>query len=112
VPLPPYLSPLLGGIANLRGFKAGTEAGDTLVGSSAELRLPLSSPLRIGRFGVSAFMDLATVYDKGQQVTDQHFERGVGLGVWLSATFLRLQLYVAHGVGGSTRVHFGTAVLF
>ena len=112
VPLPPYLSPLLGGIANLRGFKAGTEVGDTLVGSSAELRLPLSSPLRIGRFGVSAFMDLATLYDKGQQVTDQHFERGYGGGVWLSATFLRLQLYVAHGVGGSTRVHFGTAVLF
>ena len=110
LPLPPYLSPLLGGIANLRGFKAGPKRRH----ARRQLRrvaAPLSSPLRIGRFGVSAFMDLATVYDKGQQVTDQHFERGYGGGVWLSRRFCG-SVCVAHGVGGSTRVHFGTAVLF
>ena len=36
-PLPPYLQPLLGGMANLRGFEAGTAVGDTLVAASAEL---------------------------------------------------------------------------
>src|SRR5262245_36557076 len=40
-PLPPYLKPLLGGMANLRGFKAGTAIGDTLVATSAELIVPL-----------------------------------------------------------------------
>src|SRR5207247_7437812 len=37
-PLPAYLQPILGGLANVRGFKAGTAVGDTLVASSAELR--------------------------------------------------------------------------
>jgi len=41
-PLPPYLRPLLGGAANLRGFRAGSDIGDTLVSLSAELRLPLA----------------------------------------------------------------------
>ena len=31
VPLPPYLQPMLGGMANLRGFRAGSAIGDTLV---------------------------------------------------------------------------------
>ncbi len=43
----PYLRPLLGGIANLRGFRAGSAAADTLVGGSAELRVPVTSPLEI-----------------------------------------------------------------
>jgi outer membrane protein assembly factor BamA len=111
-PLPPYLQPLLGGMANLRGFRAGTAAGDTLVAGSVEVRVPLSSPLSIGKFGVNAFVDAGAVYDSGQRLADQTLRRGIGGGVWFSAAFLRLNLAVAHGVGATTRVHFGAGVSF
>jgi outer membrane protein assembly factor BamA len=112
VPLPAYLQPMLGGMANLRGFRAGSAIGDTLVAGAAELRAPLTSPLTVGKFGVSAFVDIGTVYDKGRQLSDQHFSRGIGGGVWFAAAFLHLNLVVAHGIGGDTRVHFGTTVSF
>lgn len=112
VPLPPYLQPMLGGMANLRGFKAGSAIGDTLVAGSAEIRAPLTSPLGIAKAGVSAFVDIGTIYTKGQRLADQHFSRGFGGGVWFTAAFFRLNLVVAHGVGAGTRVHFGTSVTF
>jgi len=111
-PLPRYLTPLLGGTDNLRGFKAGSFAGDTLVGASADLRIPITSALSFGKAGFSAFIDTATVYDKGQRVWDQKFNRSAGGGVWLSAAIIRLDFYVAHALGGSTRAQFATAVLF
>ena len=110
-PVPPYLKSMLGGASNLRGFRTGTAVGDTLVASSIELRVPLTSPLSIGKVGVSAFVDVAKAYDKGQRFGDQKFERGIGGAVWFAAAFLRLNVAVAHGIGGSTRVHIGTTVL-
>jgi len=112
VPLPAYLQPMLGGMANVRGFRAGSFIGDTLVSGTAEIRAPLTSPLNIAKFGVSAFMDVGTVYNKGQQLANQHFSQGVGGGVWLAAAFFRLNLVVAHGIGAGTRVHFGAGVSF
>ena len=112
VPLPPYLQPMLGGMANLRGFRAGSAIGDTLVAGAAEIRTPLTSPLSIGKAGVRAFVDIGTIYGKGERLADQHFSRGVGAGVWFAATVLRLNLDVAHGIGGDTRVHFGTTLGF
>jgi outer membrane protein assembly factor BamA len=111
-PLPPYMRPLLGGMENLRGFRAGSAIGDTLVAGSAELRQPLTSPLSVGKLGVSAFVDTGVVYDKGQRLGDQRLERGVGGSVWFAAAFLRLNLAVAHGVGATTRVHFDTNLTF
>ena len=32
---------------------------------SAEIVLPLTSPMKLGKFGVSAFIDRGTVYNKG-----------------------------------------------
>ncbi len=110
--LPPYLSPLLGGTANLRGLRAGSAVGDTLVAGSAELRLPLTSPLSVGKLGITAFVDTGAVYEKGARLLEQELERGLGGGVWFSAAFVRLNLYVAHAIGHSTRAHFGTTVLF
>jgi hemolysin activation/secretion protein len=110
--LPPYLRPMLGGMRNLRGLRAGSAIGDTLVAGSVELRMPLTSPLSIGRLGVKGFVDVGAVYDKGQRLRDQSLQRGVGGGVWLAAAVLHLNLDVAHGIGGGTRVHFGTAVTF
>ena len=111
-PLPLYLQPMLGGLANLRGFKAGTAVGDTLVASSAELRVPLNSPLEIAKIGVSAYFDAGTVYDKGERLSDQTFRKGFGGSVWVSAAFIRFNLAVAHGIGSSTRVHFGGSLAF
>jgi len=111
-PLPPYLKALLGGMPNLRGFRAGSAVGDTLVAGSAEIRTPLTSPLKIAKFGANAFVDVATVYDTGAHLADQTFEQGVGGGVWFSAAFFRTSLVVAHGLGAGTRVHFGTTVTF
>jgi outer membrane protein assembly factor BamA len=110
--LPSYLRPMLGGTTSLRGLRAGTAIGDTLVAGSVELRYPLTSPLSVGKLGASGFVDVGTVYDKGQHLRDQSLERGVGGGVWFSTAFVRLNLYVAHALGGTTRVHFGTSTLF
>ena len=56
-PLPPYLQPELGGLSTLRGFRTGSFVGDTLVAMSAEIVLPLTSPMKLGKLGVSAFID-------------------------------------------------------
>jgi hypothetical protein len=111
-PLPDYLKPILGGTANLRGFRAGTAVGDTLVAGSIELRLPLTSPLRLGKLGVSAFTDTGTVYNHGEQLGDQALKHGFGGSVWFAAAFLRLNVGVAHGVGASTRIHASLNVTF
>ena len=111
-PLPQYLQPLLGGIDNLRGFRAGSAVGDTLVATSAEVRLPVTSPFSVGKAGFTAFFDVAAVYGEGQRVFDSRFSRGVGGGLWLSAAVVRFDAYVGHGLGGSTRAHFATAILF
>jgi outer membrane protein assembly factor BamA len=111
-PLPLYLKPLLGGLPNLRGFAAGTAAGDTLMAASVEVIQPLTSPLRIGKMGVSAFTDAGTTYDKGARLSDQALKQGYGGSVWFAAAFLRLNIAVAHGRGSSTRVHVGAIVTF
>lgn len=111
-PLPLYLESLLGGTANLRGFRTGTAAGDTLVSGSVEVVAPLTSPLRIARLGVSVFADAGTVYREGEGLAGRSFRQGYGGSVWLTAAFLRLNIAVAHGVGASTRVHVGGGVSF
>jgi outer membrane protein assembly factor BamA len=111
-PLPVYFKPMLGGLANLRGFRAGTAIGDTLVAGAAELRVPLTSPLHVGKIGVSVFLDAGTVYDKGDRLAVQTLKQGYGAGFWFSAAFLQLNLTVAHGRGGSTRLHAGGGASF
>jgi outer membrane protein assembly factor BamA len=109
---PAYFKPLLGGWSNLRGFKAGAFVGDILVAGSAELLVPLSSPLSMARMGVSVFVDTGTAYDYGQRLRDQVNHTGYGGSVWMSATVFRLSLSVAHGRGAGTRVNFGGGLTF
>jgi len=112
-PLPPYEHTLLGGAENLRGYDAGYKAGDNLVAASAELRIPLTSPLDIGRFGVKAFVDAGTIYGVGEKLKDQHLvDRGIGGGVYLHLTVVSLSLDVARSRAGDTRYHFGMGVTF
>src|SRR5205823_14031070 len=86
---PPFFKSVLGGADTLRGFRAGTAVGDTMVATSVELRIPLTSPLHIAKFGTSVFIDAGTAYDKGQRFQDQHLRRGVGGGVWATAALFR-----------------------
>jgi len=109
---PPYLKPMLGGPDNLRGFGVGSGIGDSLAGGSLELRAPVTSPLNVAKIGVSLFVDAATVYDEGQRLADQRFERGVGGGVWLSAAIVRITLSVAHGIDHGTRVNASGSLVF
>jgi len=111
-PQPAYLKPLLGGWSNLRGFEAGAFIGDIVVAGSAELFVPLTSPLSVGRLGISAFVDTGVAYDYGQRLKDQTRQTGVGGSVWFSATVFRLSLSVAHAQGGRTRVNFGGGLTF
>jgi outer membrane protein assembly factor BamA len=111
-PLPPYLQPMLGGMGNVRGFKVGTAIGDTLVVGSVEVIVPLGPALSVGKIGVSVFGDTGTVYDKGQRIADQRFKQGYGVGVWMTAAFLRFNVAVAHGKHASTRVHVGGDITF
>jgi len=110
--LPPYLRPLLGGTENLRGFEAGSAIGDTLLAGSAELIVPLTSPFRLGRLGISGFADEGVVYDKGERLDDQRARWGLGGGVWFAAAFARVKIDIAHGIGAGTRVDFGGGVTF
>ena len=111
-PQPLYLRYLLGGWSNLRGFEAGFQTGDTLVATSLEYRVPISSPLSAGKLGVSAFVDWGTAYEKGERLRDQTWRRGVGGSVWLALTGFRLSVGVARGKGAGTRVNFGGGLTF
>ena len=111
-PAPDFYKSILGGSRNLRGFRAGHAVGDTLTAGSAEIRIPLSSALRVARVGTSVFFDAGAVYDKGERLADQKWERGAGGGVWLTAPLFRISFMVARGLGSGTRVHFGAGLTF
>lgn len=111
-PLPIYEHNLLGGSANLRGYNAGHKAGDNLAAASAELRIPLTSPLNVGRFGVKAFVDWGAIYGVDDKLADQTFDRGIGGGAYLHLTIVSLSLDIARSLTGNTRFHFGMGVTF
>lgn len=109
---PPYLRSLLGGWSSLRGFKAGSFTGDTMVTGSIELRIPLTTPLSVGKLGVSIFADTGTAYEKGQRFRDQSLQTGIGGSFWFTVAAFRMGLSVAHGRGADTRVNFGAGLTF
>ena len=111
-PLPLYEHNLLGGAANLRGYDAGYKAGDNLAAASAEIRIPITSPLNVGRFGIKAFVDWGAIYGVGDHLSDQAFDRGIGGGAYLHLTIVSLSLDVARSLTGKTRFHFGLGVTF
>ena len=111
--LPAYEQNLLGGVAYLRGYDAGYKAGDNVAAVSAELRMPVTSPLNIGRLGVKAFVDAGTVYAAGEKLRDQRLiDRGIGGGVYLQMTVVSVSLDVARSRAGNTRFLFGMGVTF
>ena len=111
--LPDYERLLLGGASNLRGFRTGTFDGDRMFVSSAELRVPITSVLSGAKLGLTAFMDAGKAFDVSQPMRDAAWHQGVGGGVFLIATIVRINLDVAHGLrDGDTRVHLSSGFSF
>ncbi|MEE2965654.1 MAG: BamA/TamA family outer membrane protein [Acidobacteriota bacterium] len=110
--VPVYAQPLVGGATSVRGHRVGAQAGDRLAAVSAELRVPLNSPMSFGKAGVRAFIDSGAVFDVDKRLRKTQFLQGVGVGVFTSAAFINLQLDVGYDLHGSARVHFRTNVSF
>ena len=111
--LPPYERLLLGGAPTLRGYRAGSFDGDRLLVASAELRLPITSVISGGTFGVTAFMDAGKVIDHDGRFDDVPWNRGAGGGIFLIASVFRINLDVARGLDNKrTRVHLATGFSF
>lgn len=113
--LPRYEQALLGGTNTLRGYDFGYRAGDNLALVSAEIRVPLTSPLIMGKLGVKGFVDAGTVYPYGARLADQALDRSIGGGAFMSWAVIRMGLDVAWPIGGATskpRWHFGLGVTF
>lgn len=111
-PLPEPEQSLLGGWDSLRGYRTGYRAGDSMAAVSAEVRVPLNSPLRVSKLGVKAFIDAGTVWNSGTSLGDQPFERGIGGGVFLGAAVMKLDLDIAWPEDGKPRVHFAMGISF
>jgi hemolysin activation/secretion protein len=111
-PLPPAEDVLLGGSATLRGYRAGHRAGDGLALLSAEARVPLTSPLSIGRLGVKAFVDAGAAWDAGVHLGDRRFDRGIGAGVYFGGPAVTANVDVAWPEAGKPRVHAAVGVSF
>jgi outer membrane protein assembly factor BamA len=110
---PRYLQPLLGGWSSLRGYEAGQFYGDIVATGSAELLVPISSPMSVGKLGVSAFIDSGVAYDYGLKFSDQPKRTGIGASLWFNATVFRLSFSVAKPRGGGdTRFNFGGGFTF
>jgi outer membrane protein assembly factor BamA len=111
--LPPYERLLLGGAGSLRGFRAGAFDGDRTLAATAELRVPLTSVLNGAKLGVVAFMDAGKAWNVGESMDAARWHRGVGGGVFLLASIVRINLDVARGLKtGDTRVHLSTGFGF
>jgi hypothetical protein len=111
--LPDYERLLLGGASNLRGFRAGTFDGDRMLVTSAELRVPITSVLSGAKIGLTAFMDAGKAFNVGQSLKDAAWHQGVGGGVFLIATIVKLNFDVAQGLrDGDTRFAFSTGFSF
>jgi outer membrane protein assembly factor BamA len=103
--LPPYERFLLGGAETLRGYRAGSFAGDRLAAASVELRMPISSPLSFGRAGVDLFADVGTVVDRGTALQAARFHSGFGGGVFLLISIFQINADLGVRPGGGMRLH-------
>jgi outer membrane translocation and assembly module TamA len=114
-PVPAFEQSLLGGTATLRGYEFGYRAGDQLSVLSAEVRVPLTSPLLVAKLGVKGFIDAGTIYPAGAKLSDQRFDRGAGGGVFMSWAVLRMGLDVAWPISTDSRKprwHFSLGLTF
>jgi outer membrane protein assembly factor BamA len=110
--LPDYQRPFLGGASTVRGYKPGEFIGDNLFLTSLELRVPMTSPLKVYHAGFDFFFDAGAVYEHGRRLADTNFKHGAGLGVFFLIAGFGVKVDVAHNLKDSTRVHFSTGFRF
>jgi hypothetical protein len=111
--LPPYERLLLGGSSSLRGFDTGGFAGDRMLSTSAEVRVPLTSVLHGAKLGVTAFTDAGKAWDFGSSMDQAEWHRGAGGGLFLIASIVRINLDIAHGLKtGDTKIHLSSGFTF
>jgi hypothetical protein len=110
--LPPYERLLLGGASTLRGFRAGRFDGDRMLVTSGELRVPITSVISGAKLGLTVFVDAAKAVDFGTRLGDGEWHRGAGAGLFIIAPLVRINLDVAHGFHGGTRLHIGSGFSF
>jgi hypothetical protein len=111
--LPPYERLLLGGSSTLRGFHTGAFAGDRRISTSAEVRVPLTSVLNGAKLGITVFSDAGKAWDFGSSMDQAEWHRGVGGGLFLIASIVRINLDIAHGLKtGDTKVHLSSGFTF
>lgn len=111
-PVPAYEQSMLGGGGSLRGWRVGDFGGDRQASGSVELRLPLTSPLSVGRTGAAVFYDTGAAFDVGQSIRDTRFRHGAGGGLFLDAAVVHLRLDVAHNLINAARLHVTANVSF
>jgi outer membrane protein assembly factor BamA len=109
---PDYARPLLGGADTLRGYAAGSFAGDNRLAGSIELRIPLTSAMGFAKAGIRLFADAGTVWDHGQTLSASAFKTGAGVGGFVVASLFQMSLDVAAREGGDVRAHFAMGVSF
>ena len=105
-PIPDYQRPYVGGSASLRGHPASAFLDDNVAYGSIELRIPLTTIYEVSQAGFSVFLDAATTYPHGVSLNRARVHKGVGVGGFIVATFLRLNVDVAHDLEDGVRVHF------
>jgi hypothetical protein len=111
--LPAYERLLLGGSGSLRGFSTGSFDGDRTFVTALEVRAPITSVLNGAKFGVNAFIDAGRIWNVGQSMDSAEWRRGVGGGVFLIASIIRINLDVARGLKtGDTHVHLSSGFTF
>jgi outer membrane translocation and assembly module TamA len=80
---------------------------ERLLVTSAELRVPITSVISGGQFGVTAFMDAGKIIEHTGRFDDVAWQRGVGGGIF------RINLDVARGLDNKkTRLHLATGFSF
>jgi outer membrane protein assembly factor BamA len=111
--LPDYERLLVGGASTLRGTRVATFIGDRALAASAELRVPITSPLRFGRFGATLFVDSAKTYDAGQRPADVPWSSGAGAGLFMIVPFVSINVHFARSLDGAgNRLHLSTGFTF
>jgi outer membrane protein assembly factor BamA len=110
--LPPSEQTLLGGGESLRGYRAGYRTGDDIAATSTEVRVPLNSPLSVGRFGAKVFFDAGAASPADMPLAKQRFDHGAGGGVYFGAAALTAGVDVAWPRRGHARWHFGFGLAF
>jgi hypothetical protein len=80
-------------------------AGDRLAAGSVELRVPLDSPLDAATAGISLFGDIGGIAPADVPFRATQFRHGAGVGFFVTAPFVRVQLDLGHNLRGSAHAH-------